>query len=86
MAVIGIMPEADSVPIEDGQEVPGMEGRYCDRHGSQGDTVIGRAVVTDKYINDKGEGCLEVMLWAEDLEGNIIQGCPSEIVLPRRDA
>lgn len=66
-------------------KVPGMEGRDCDRHGSQGDTCIGRAVVTDKYINDQGEHCCEVMLWGEDLEGNIVQGCPSEIVLPSKD-
>lgn len=65
-------------------KVPGMEGRDCDRHGSEGDTCIGRAVVTDKYVNDAGEHCLEVMLWGEDLEGNIVQGCPSEIVLPSK--
>lgn len=66
-------------------KVPGMEGRDCDRHGSEGDTVIGRAVVTGKYINDKGEHCLETMLWGEDLDGNIVQGCPSEIVLPSKN-
>ena len=66
-------------------KVPGMEGRDCDRHGSQGDTCIGRAVVTDKYVNDQGEHCCEVMLWGEDLEGNIVQGCPSEIVLPSKN-
>lgn len=66
-------------------KVPGMEGRDCDRHGAQGDTCIGRAVVTDKYINEQGEHCCEVMLWGEDLEGNIVQGCPSEIVLPSRE-
>ncbi len=66
-------------------KVPGMEGRDCDRHGSEGDTCIGRAVVTGKYVNDQGEHCCEVMLWGEDLEGNIVQGCPSEIVLPSRN-
>jgi hypothetical protein len=65
-------------------KVPGMEGRDCDRHGSDGDVAIGRAVVTDKYVNDAGEGCLEVMLWAENLDGFIVQGCPSEIVLPMK--
>ena len=65
-------------------KVPGMEGRDCDRHGAQGDTVIGRAVVTGKYVSERGEHCCEVMLWGEDLEGHIIQGCPSEIVLPSR--
>jgi len=65
-------------------KVPGMEGRDCDRHGSEGDTCIGRAVITDKYINERGEHCCEVMLWGEDLEGNIVQACPSEIVLPSK--
>lgn len=69
---------------EEFNKVPGMEGRDCDRHGSEGDTCIGRAVVTGKYISDAGEHCLEIMLWGEDLEGNIIQGCPSEIVLPSK--
>lgn len=66
-------------------KVPGMEGRYCDRHGSEGDTVIGRAVVTDKYINSKGEHCVEFALWAETLDGDIIQACPAEAVLPSKN-
>lgn len=67
------------------QKVPGMEGRYCDRHGAEGDTVIGRAVVTDKYINEKGEHCVEFALWAETLDGDIIQVCPTEAVLPSKN-
>ncbi len=66
------------------KKVPGMEGRACDRHGAEGDTVIGRAVITDKFVNDAGEHCCEVALWAENLEGDIIQTCPSEIVLPAK--
>lgn len=66
-------------------KIPGMEGRYVNRHGSDGDLCIGRAIITDKYINDKGEHCCEVALWAEDLEGNVVQGCPSEIVLPSKN-
>lgn len=65
-------------------KVQGMEGRDCDRHGSEGDTCIGRAVVTGKYINDRGEHCIEIAAWGEDLEGNIVQACPSEAVLPSR--
>lgn len=66
-------------------KVKGMEGRDCDRHGSEGDTCIGRAVVTGKYVNERGEHCIEIAAWGEDLEGNIVQGCPSEAVLPSRD-
>lgn len=66
-------------------KVPGMEGRDCDRHGAEGDTCIGRAVVTGKYINDKGEHCIEIACWGEDLEGNIVQACPMEAVLPSKN-
>ena len=65
-------------------KVPGYEGRGCERHGAEGDTVIGKACITGKYINAKGEHCCEVALWAETLDGEIIQTCPSEIVLPAR--
>ena len=65
-------------------KVPGMEGRDCERHGSEGDTCIGRAVVTDKYVNDRGEHCVEIALWAETLDGEIVQACASEAVLPAR--
>lgn len=62
-----------------------MKGRYVDRHGSEGDTCIGRAVITDKYINEKGEHCCEMATWGESLDGNIIIACPSEIVLPTKE-
>lgn len=65
--------------------VPGMEGRYCERHGAEGDTVIGRAVVIGKYVNDRGEHVVEFALWAETLDGEIIQACPTEAVLPSRE-
>ena len=64
--------------------VPGMEGRYCERHGAEGDTVIGRAVVIGKHVNDRGEHVVEFALWAETLDGEIIQACPTEAVLPSR--
>ncbi len=67
-------------------KVPGMQGRDCDRHGSEGDTCIGRAVVTGKYINACGEHCIEIAAWGEDLEGNIVQACPSEAVLPSKNS
>lgn len=66
-------------------KVPGMNGKFVNRHGSDGDLCIGRAVITDKYINAQGEHCCEIALWAEDLEGNVVQGCPSEIVLPSKN-
>ena len=65
-------------------KVPFMRGRFADRHGSEGDTCIGRAVVTGKYINDAGEHCCEMACWGETLDGNIIIACPSEVVLPSK--
>lgn len=63
-------------------QVSFMKGRFADRHGSEGDTCIGRAVIIDKYINDKGEHCCKMACWGETLDGNIIIACPSEVVLP----
>lgn len=65
-------------------KIPGMEGRDCDRHGSEGDTCIGRAVVTGKHVNERGEHVVEFGVWGEDLEGNILQACPMAAVLPSR--
>lgn len=66
-------------------DVPGMEGRFCERHGAEGDTVIGRAVVTGKYIAENGEHRVKFALWAETLDGEIIQTCPVEAALPSRN-
>lgn len=73
-----------SIAAEMFNKVKGMEGRDCDRHGSEGDCCIGRAVITDKYINERGEHCIEVAAWGETLDGDIVQACPSEVVLPDR--
>jgi len=66
-------------------KVPGYEGRGCERHGSEGDTVIGKACIIGKGENEKGEHTCDVALWAENLDGEIIQTCPSQIVLPARN-
>jgi hypothetical protein len=66
-------------------KVPFMRGRYADRHGSEGDTCIGRAVITGKYINEAGEHCCEMACWGETLDGNIVIACPSEVVLPSKE-
>lgn len=66
--------------------VPGYEGRACERHGAEGDTVIGKACIIGKGINDKGEHYCDVALWAETLDGEIIQTCPSQIILPSKNA
>lgn len=37
------------------ERVSFMRGRYADRHGSEGDTCIGRAVIIGKHINERGD-------------------------------
>lgn len=65
-------------------KVPGYEGRDLDLHPSEGDIVIGKACVTGKYINEFGEHIVQIMLWAENMFGDLIQGCPCEVALPSR--
>lgn len=64
--------------------VPGYENRPLNRHGSEGDTVIGKAYIYDKYIDESGRHCLKICGWGEDLEGNIVEVVPMEAVLPSR--
>ena len=79
--------EMDIGPLcaDEFNKVPGMEGRDCDLHGSEGDIVIGRAVVTGKYVNELGEHIVQIMCWGETFGGGIIQGCPMEVALPSKE-
>lgn len=64
-------------------KVPYMKDKGCTEHGGEGDTVIGKGYVTDKYINDKGEGIIDLVCWAETLdEGKIVEVCPASARLP----
>ena len=66
------------------QVVPGYENRLLNRHGSEGDTCIGKAYVYDKYIDEVGRHCIKICAWAETLDGDVVQICPMEAVLPSR--
>jgi hypothetical protein len=64
-------------------KVPYMKGKGCTEHGGEGDTVIGKGYVTDKYINDRGEGIIDLVCWGETLdEGKIVEVCPASARLP----
>jgi len=52
--------------------VPYMKGKTCTVHGSEGDTIIAKGFVTDKYRNDRGEPIIDVTCWAETLDNRII--------------
>lgn len=78
--------ELDVAPLcaEEFNLVPGYEGKALNLHPSEGDIVIGKACVIGKYVNELGEHIVKIMLWAENMHGALIQGCPMEVALPSR--
>lgn len=67
-------------------KVPYMKGKECTRHGAEGDTVIARGYITDKYINDRGEHIIDISCWAETLDNNIVQIVGASARLPSRES
>ena len=64
-------------------QVPYMAGRYVDRHGFEGDTVIGKAYVTKKYKDDTG-AYVDLVVWGETLDGDIVHAGPATVKLPTK--
>lgn len=74
-------------PREGGEyldKVPYMKGKACTEHPTEGDTVIGKGYVTDKYVNDRGEHVIELVCWGETLDRRIIEVVPAAARLPSR--
>lgn len=65
-------------------KVPGMEGRGCERHGAEGDALIGKGYVTDKYVDDLGRHMIDVTIWVEAANGEVIQVVGTSAQLPTR--
>lgn len=65
-------------------KVPYMQGKECTRHGAEGDTVIAKGYVTDKYINQRGEHIIDLSCWAETLDNHIIQIVGASAKLPSK--
>jgi hypothetical protein len=65
-------------------KVPYMKGKEVNRHGSEGDTVIGKSYVTDKYINDRGEHTIDLTCWGETLDSDIVTVIAASVKLPSR--
>ena len=63
-----------------------MKGKSSLRHGGEGDTCIGHGYITGKRIDDNGDHVVEFAVWGETLDGDIIQVCEMEAVLPSREA
>lgn len=75
-------------PREGGEyldQVPYMKGKACTVHPSEGDTVIGKGYVTNKYVNDRGEHIIDLVCWAETLDKRIVQAMPAAARLPSRE-
>lgn len=74
-------------PREGGElldKVPYMKGKRCTVHGSEGDTVIAKGYVTDKYINEKGAHIIDLVCWGETLTDDIITVSPVSVRLPSK--
>ncbi len=74
-------------PREGGEyldKVPYMKGKACTVHPSEGDTVIAKGYVTDKYINDRGEHIIDLVCWGETLDRRIVQVVPAAAKLPSK--
>lgn len=67
------------------EKIPGYEGRCLERHPSEGDIIVGKGIVTDKYIADNGEHIVKIFMWIENIHGFILQGCPMEVALPGKE-
>jgi hypothetical protein len=65
-------------------KVPYMKGKTCTVHPSEGDTVIAKGYVTDKYINDRGEHTIDISAWAETLDKRIIEVVAFSAKLPSK--
>jgi acyl dehydratase len=58
-------------------------GRPVTAHGLEGDIALMKSYVQDKYIED-GKGCVRLIWWIEDIEGNVWQEGDSVVELPMR--
>ena len=68
---------------EELNRVPGMEGKYVNRHGMEGDTAICKGYVTKKYEKD-GKYYVQMTCWSETFDGDIIQVVDADVELPKR--
>ena len=64
--------------------VPGMEHRYAEIHGEEGDLSINRLYVTGKRIDEEGRGLIDLTWWCETIEGQIHTEGTATVEVPRR--
>lgn len=59
-------------------------GKFMNRHGFTGDLGLMKGYVTDKYIQD-GKHYVEIVAWAEDINGDIWSENLFTVILPSRE-
>lgn len=65
-------------------KVPYMKGKFVNHHGTTGDCIIAKGYVTDKYRTEAG-AFIDLVAWAETMEGDIAQMVAFTIKLPTRE-
>ena len=65
-------------------KVPGMEHRYAEIHGEEGDLSINRLYVTDKRVDEQGRHLVDLTWWCETIQGQIHTEGTATVLLPSR--
>lgn len=60
-----------------------MKDKRADCHGMEGDAVISKAYVTDKYIKD-GDHFVDLSWWCETIDNYVIEEGFATVKLPKR--
>lgn len=84
----GWLKKADSKNYGEHEHLKGVKAiegkKIIGVHGSEGDAVIAKAVVTKKYIED-GEHLVDVVVWTESITAEIWQNCKCTVKLVSRE-
>jgi acyl dehydratase len=65
------------------EKVPSMKGKRANWHGLEGDTVVSRAYVCDKYSKD-GEYFVDLIWWMENFDNYLILEGFATVKLPKK--
>jgi hypothetical protein len=65
------------------EKVPYMRGCRAAWHGLEGDTIISRACVTDKYV-ENGEYFVDLTWWSQTLDKYLVEEGFATVKLPKR--
>ena len=60
------------------------QGKFMNTHAFEGDCIISKAYVCDKYIDERGVHCVDLVAWCETIEGDIFAENYYVVELPSR--